>query len=154
MIELSKKIVEIIDYSRNRIAGYANTTMVIAYFEIGKILVEQWQEGEKRADYGSKLLQQVSADLKDKLGKGFSVQNLERMRAFYLVYSKSPKELRISEDGLSNIYFDLHSKNKNYDLFSEISLFYSMAAGNLAFLHHFFLLHPHPILLDNVYQII
>jgi len=70
--------------------------MVITYFEIGKIIVEQWQEGEERANYGTKLLQQVSADLQSKLGKGFSVQNLERMRTFYLVYSKSSNELRNS----------------------------------------------------------
>ncbi|WP_409024834.1 DUF1016 N-terminal domain-containing protein [Flavobacterium sp.] len=43
------------------------------------------QEGEKRASYGQQILQQVAEDLHTKLGKGFSVQNLERMQKFYLV---------------------------------------------------------------------
>lgn len=97
MIDLSKKIIELIQNSRSRVAGYTNFAMVVTYFEIGKKIVEEWQEGEKRADYGSQLLKQVSADLTKQIGKGFSVQNLERMRTFYLVYSKSSMELRKSE---------------------------------------------------------
>jgi predicted nuclease of restriction endonuclease-like (RecB) superfamily len=97
MIDLSKKIIELIQNSRTRVAGYTNFAMVVTYFEIGKKIVEEWQEGEKRADYGSQLLKQVSADLTKQIGKGFSVQNLERMRTFYLVYSKSSMELRKSE---------------------------------------------------------
>jgi predicted nuclease of restriction endonuclease-like (RecB) superfamily len=97
MIDLSKKIINLIEQSRLRVAGYANFSMVVTYFEIGRTLVEVLQEGESRADYGSQLLKQVSTELITKIGKGFSVQNLERMRSFYLVYSKSSNELRNSE---------------------------------------------------------
>ncbi|PDS24078.1 DUF1016 N-terminal domain-containing protein [Flavobacterium branchiophilum] len=96
MIELSKKIIELIATSRSRVAGYANLEMVVTYFEIGKNIVEEIQKGNKRADYGNQILKQVAEDLLLKLGKGFSVQNLERMRNFYLVYSKSSIELRKS----------------------------------------------------------
>jgi predicted nuclease of restriction endonuclease-like (RecB) superfamily len=59
--------------------------------------VEEWQKGELRAEYGSKLLQTISNDLTIKFGKGFSVQNLERMRNFFGLYSNSSKELRNSD---------------------------------------------------------
>ncbi len=97
MIDLSKKIIGLIELSRARVAGYANFSMVSTYFEIGKMIVEDLQAGENRANYGLQLLKQVSTDLNTKIGKGFSVQNLERMRTFYLVYSKSSNELRNSE---------------------------------------------------------
>ena len=98
MIDLSKKIIELISNARTRVAGYANFAMVVTYFEIGKNIVEEIQKGEERANYGEQILQQVAVDLRAKLGKGFSVQNLERMRKFYLVYSKSSNELRISDN--------------------------------------------------------
>jgi predicted nuclease of restriction endonuclease-like (RecB) superfamily len=97
MITLSKKIIELITNARTKLAGYANIAIVHTYFEIGKTIVEQLQDGDKRADYGAKLLKQVASDLSSKLGKGYSVQNLERMRNFYLVYSKSSISLRKSE---------------------------------------------------------
>ncbi len=97
MIDLSKKIIGLIEISRIRVAGYVNFSMVTTYFEIGKMIVEDLQAGENRANYGAQLLKQVSIDLNSKIGKGFSVQNLERMRTFYLVYSKSSNELRNSE---------------------------------------------------------
>lgn len=97
MIDLSKKIIELISNARTRVAGYANFAMVVTYFEIGKNIVEEIQKGEERANYGEQILQQVAVDLRAKLGKGFSVQNLERMRKFYLVYSKSSIELRKSD---------------------------------------------------------
>jgi len=63
--------------------------MVYTYYEIGKLIVEDEQQGKTRAKYGKKVLQQVSKDLLNEFGKGFLVQNLERMRLFYSIYSKS-----------------------------------------------------------------
>lgn len=97
MASLSDKIIRLIQSARGYIAKSANTTMVLTYFQIGRMIVEELQQGEPRAEYGKNLLKQVSADLTQKLGKGFSVQNLERMRNFYLIYSNSSKELRNSE---------------------------------------------------------
>ena len=97
MIQLSKKIIDIINEARSNVIHFANTSMVVTYFEIGKMLVEELQLGEARAEYGANLLVQVSKDLTQNLGKGFSVQNIERMRNFYLVYSNSSKALRNSD---------------------------------------------------------
>ena len=50
-------------------------------------MIEYEQNGSDRADYGLNLLPRLSSDLSSKLGKGFSVDNLESMRLFYLAYS-------------------------------------------------------------------
>lgn len=93
---LSNKIILLIQDVRAKVATYANTAMVCTYFEIGKMIVEELQSGEKRAEYGTNLLKIVSKDLIKKDLKGFSVQNLERMRNFYVLYSNSSTELRNS----------------------------------------------------------
>jgi predicted nuclease of restriction endonuclease-like (RecB) superfamily len=97
MIKLSKKIIDLIESAQSNLAKAANSTMVFTYFQIGNLLVEELQKGENRAEYGTGLLQSVSSELTNKIGKGFSVQNLERMRNFYIMYSNSSKELRNSE---------------------------------------------------------
>lgn len=97
MNEISIRITELIQKAREHVVKTANTTMVFTYYQIGSIIVEEWQKGELRAEYGSKLLQSISNDLTIKFGKGFSVQNLERMRNFFGLYSNSSKELRNSD---------------------------------------------------------
>ena len=85
MISLSNKIAELIHEARMYLARKTNTAMIYTYFQIGKLIVEELQQGEKRAEYGIQLLESVSTDLSQKFGKGFSVQNLERMRNFFLI---------------------------------------------------------------------
>ena len=94
MIELSQKIIQVIETARTRMALTVNVSMISSYFEIGRMIVDELQNGQERAKYGSNLLKQVSKDLTMQLGKGFSVQNLERMRNFYSMYSNSSNELR------------------------------------------------------------
>ncbi|MCK5510493.1 DUF1016 family protein [Candidatus Parcubacteria bacterium] len=75
--------------ARNQIVQTVNTTMVSTYFEIGRLIVEDEQKGKERAEYGAEILKNLSKELAKEFGKGFSVQNLERMRLFYNIYSKS-----------------------------------------------------------------
>ena len=96
MVNLSDKIIALIENARSKVAFYANSAMVCTYFEIGKSIVEEFQKGELRAEYGLGLMKKLSADLSQKGLKGFSVQNLERMRNFYNIYSISSSELRNS----------------------------------------------------------
>lgn len=96
MIELSKKIIDMIEDARKFVVKTSNTVMVFTYFSVGSMIVEELQSGKEKAGYGKKLLKKVSADLSKKLGKGFSVDNLENMRRFYLIYST---QIRISENG-------------------------------------------------------
>ncbi len=81
------KIAEAISKGRTKIATTANLVMVHTYFEIGRMIVEEEQGGEKRASYGKKVLKFLSVKLTREFGKGFSVENLDRMRFFYKSYS-------------------------------------------------------------------
>jgi predicted nuclease of restriction endonuclease-like (RecB) superfamily len=95
--KISNKIIALVEQARQAVAKNVNSAMVLTYYYIGKILVEEWQQGEKRAEYGTQLLTNVSTDLTNAFGKGFSVQNLERMRNFFLLYSNSSNALRNSD---------------------------------------------------------
>lgn len=72
--------------------------MVKTYFEIGKRIVEQEQQGNEQANYGTYLLETLSVELSKEFGKGFSKRNLELIRKFYLCYrnAKSPISQSIS----------------------------------------------------------
>ena len=63
--------------------------MVYTYFEIGRMIVEEEQNGKERAEYGKQILKELSKRLNAEFGKGFSQRNLEQMRQFYLIYSKT-----------------------------------------------------------------
>jgi 3-methyladenine DNA glycosylase AlkC len=61
--------------------------MVYTYYEIGRYIVEDEQQGEQRAAYGKAVLKDLSLQLTERFGTGFSVESLDRMRYFYKVYS-------------------------------------------------------------------
>jgi DUF1016 N-terminal domain len=66
MKELSDKIVALVEQARLQVAKVANSAMVFTYFQIGKMIVEELQNGERRAEYGTQLLETISADLNQK----------------------------------------------------------------------------------------
>ena len=73
--------------------------MTATYWEMGRRIVEHEQAGKERAAYGAELLTRLSADLTERFGRGFSVDNLERARKFFLTFPsarKSAMALRIS----------------------------------------------------------
>ena len=90
-IKLKKDIYEeirgLLKSARENIVSTINSTMAKTYFLIGKRIVEEEQNGEKRAEYGKKLIKELSKKLTKEFGKGFSERNLEQMRKFYLAYS-------------------------------------------------------------------
>lgn len=86
---LSDRIAKLMAEARNKVATAVNTAMVYTYYEIGRYIVEDEQEGEYRAKYGKQVLVELSGRLTEKLGKGWSVENLTAMRRFYLAYSNS-----------------------------------------------------------------
>lgn len=95
------QIVDLLQSARSKVVRTINQTMVITYFEIGRMIVEEEQGGKERADYGKQILKELSKVLTNDFGKGFSVDNLENMRRFYLVYGKSETLSRISENAIS-----------------------------------------------------
>lgn len=74
----------------SRLYDKARKSQVEFYWQTGRRIVEVEQEGNKRAPWHENLLESLSNDLTQKFGKGFSINNLERMRLIYLRYSKSP----------------------------------------------------------------
>lgn len=90
-------IVELLQSARNSIVRTINQTIVYTYYEIGKMIVEEEQQGQERAQYGKQVLKELSKKLTLDFGKGFSERNLEQMRQFYLVYSISQKSSAKSE---------------------------------------------------------
>lgn len=82
------RIRRILDSARTNIARSVNTTQVVANWLIGREIVEDEQHGERRAGYGQELIKALSKKLICHYGKGFSVNNLEHYRDFYLTYPK------------------------------------------------------------------
>ncbi|HRL09844.1 MAG TPA: PDDEXK nuclease domain-containing protein, partial [Aliarcobacter sp.] len=97
-----------------------NTTMTQTYFQIGKRIVEEEQGGESRAEYGKSLLKLLSVQLINEFGKGFSVDNLENMRRFYLAFQKSETVSRKFELSWSHYIFLTRIENINERNFYEI----------------------------------
>lgn len=83
-----EQIKRILSEARNKVYQTANFVMVEAYWNIGKSIVEQ-QGGEEKAEYGVRLIAELSKQMSTDFGKGFTVANLKNMRQFYLTFPKS-----------------------------------------------------------------
>jgi predicted nuclease of restriction endonuclease-like (RecB) superfamily len=83
---LYRQIHEILTAARNRAWKAVNTVMLDAYWEVGRVIVEDEQAGEKRAGYGQFTLEGLSLRLQADFGKGYDPSNLRNMRAFFLIY--------------------------------------------------------------------
>lgn len=86
--ELFGRIVTILEQARGAVVRAVNTNMVLAYWLIGREIVEEVQRGKGRATYGEKVVEELSARLTERYGKGFSVPNLKNFRQFYQAYSE------------------------------------------------------------------
>lgn len=84
-----KQAIDLLHSAKQQVVNQVNLVMVHTYFEIGRMIVEEEQEGKYRAEYGKGLLKGLSKTLTNEFGKGFSIRNIEQMRKFYLVYSIS-----------------------------------------------------------------
>lgn len=83
---LFNAIKEIIIQSRLKVFRMANSTLLESYWHIGKLIVEDEQQGKLRADYGKSILKTLSKQLTLEFGKGFDDRNLNNMRAFYKAF--------------------------------------------------------------------
>ncbi|MGZ8219377.1 PDDEXK nuclease domain-containing protein [Methylomagnum sp.] len=77
-------IVALLEEARRTAARSVNALMTASYWEIGRRIVEAEQGGQARAEYGEGLIQRLADDLTARFGRGFSRQNLQQMRLFYL----------------------------------------------------------------------
>lgn len=84
---LFARVVALIEEARQKVATVANIAQVYTNYEIGRQIVEEEQGGKRRAEYGKQILIDLSQKLTARFGRGWSVDNLQRMRVFYLLYS-------------------------------------------------------------------
>ena len=84
---LYARVVALIEEARQRVTTVANLAQVYTNYEIGRQIVEDEQGGKRRAEYGKQILIDLSQKLTARFGRGWSVDNLQRMRVFYLLYS-------------------------------------------------------------------
>ena len=92
---------KIIDAARQSAAQSVNAVMTAAYWRIGQCIVEFEQSGEKRAEYGTTLIERLAVDMTERFGRGFSRQNIWQMRQFYLLYP--PERILQTASGESSL---------------------------------------------------
>ena len=128
--ELLQQVVDLLQQARQQVLRTVNSTMVYTYFEIGRLIVEEEQNGKERAEYGKQLLKGLSADLTMEVGKGFSVDNLQNMRKLFLAYSNYETVSSISKSKFLDINKELEtvssiSKNEKPDYKFAVSFMLS-----------------------------
>lgn len=97
--ELLGGVSELLEVARHASVRAVNAFMTATYWEVGRRIVEFEQGGEKRAGYGEELLARLAEDLTTRFGRGFSRQNLQRFRQFYL--SQPAQAIRSTLSGKS-----------------------------------------------------
>lgn len=85
--QLFQSIKQLIEDAQQHVVRNINTTMLITYFEIGRMIVEDEQQGKQRATYAKETIEQLSSLLTKEFGRGYSTANLEYMRQFYSLYN-------------------------------------------------------------------
>ncbi len=93
-LPLYQSIRDIVQHARNNAYKAVNFSMILAYWEMGRLIVEEEQAGKRKAAYGKFLLKELSAKLARDFGAGFSEQALRNYRQFFLLF---PNSLRTAE---------------------------------------------------------
>ncbi|MBL4680689.1 MAG: DUF1016 family protein [Pseudomonadales bacterium] len=114
------EIKSLLNHARSSVYQAINTTMTQTYWEIGKRIIVEEQHGKTRAEYGKGLIKNLSDELGREFGKGFSVDNLENMRKFYLAYPISETVSRKSQLSWSHYIFLTRISNKDERDFYEL----------------------------------
>ena len=94
---------KIVDAARDSATRSVNAAMTAAYWLIGHRIVEFEQSGEEQARYGTALMERLAADLTQRFGRGFSRQNIQYMRLFYVSYPSD--QIRQALSGKSDATF-------------------------------------------------
>ncbi|MCF7816751.1 MAG: PDDEXK nuclease domain-containing protein [Kiritimatiellales bacterium] len=84
--EMFERVVSILESARTNVVRSINSEMVAAYWLIGREIVEEVQKGAERAEYAMQLVENLSLQLNERFGKGFSTTNLKYFRLFYLAF--------------------------------------------------------------------
>ncbi|HQO92404.1 MAG TPA: PDDEXK nuclease domain-containing protein [bacterium] len=85
--DIFDRVVSILEEARNNVVRAVNSNMVTAYWLIGREIVEEIQGGEERAEYGKKVVFELSENLTKRHGEGFSLANIKNFRQFYISFA-------------------------------------------------------------------
>lgn len=99
---LIERVVAIREEGRSQVVRTVNSTMVLAYWHIGREIVEFVQRGAKRAEYGEHVLEVLTARLRERVGRGYSDRNLRTFRSFYQAYSDRAPVIREQQGELGS----------------------------------------------------
>lgn len=80
------RVKEILSRTRRQALQTVNATMLAAYWQIGREIAEEEQRGQRRAEYGAGLIEELAARLTTEFGKGYSASNLKLIRQFYMTW--------------------------------------------------------------------
>ena len=120
---LFDRVVTILERARTQVVYAVNSAMVIAYWLIGREIVQELQVGDERAAYGEKVLAELSERLLKRYGKGFSVTNLRYFRLFYQTYAERLPEIRHKPcDELLRVDSSRQIHHKACDVLDDLSL--------------------------------
>ena len=86
---LFSRVADIIHSARSRVVQTVNQELVYAYWAIGREIVQELQGGDERAEYGKRVVKELSQKLTERFGKGYSVPNLWLFKQFFLAYSNT-----------------------------------------------------------------
>lgn len=89
--QLYERVADILEQARGQVARTVNTAMVNAYWLVGREIVQVEQHGQERASYGESVISRLAARLQRRFGRGFSAQNLWRMRQFFVAFPNGSK---------------------------------------------------------------
>ena len=107
--KIFNEVINLLKDAREKVKKTIDNTMTNTYYEIGRIIVEEEQKGNERAEYGKEIIKKLSMILTNEFGRGFSKSNIEQMRKFYLTYSKTQTvsgELRKNEKKVGLLTID------------------------------------------------
>ncbi|MFN2268077.1 MAG: DUF1016 N-terminal domain-containing protein [Desulfonatronovibrio sp.] len=90
---LFSRVVTILENARSNVVRSVNSNMVLAYWMIGREIVQELQGGWERAEYGKQVLEELSDRLTKRYGSGYSLTNLKYFRTFYQVYQDRLPEI-------------------------------------------------------------
>ena len=84
--ELLQQILDIIARAKDKAIRSVDTERVLMYWQIGKVILEEEQEGKERAGYGEFLIKSLSENLQPQFGSGFSYRQLNWYRQFFRTF--------------------------------------------------------------------
>jgi len=138
-----ENVAQIIEQARQFVGRTADLTMCVTYFEIGRMIVEEEQDGKARAEYGKGLMRELANFLTDKFERGFSLSTLKNAKQFYNVYVSSIRQTSSGE-------FDSDSKSQTLISFFENQIFTKKSQAVISQLYPFTLSWSHYLILMRI----